>query len=152
MDRKKRLTLLTVLSGLAFSIQSPADDAADRAAKLQGKWKSVQIVRQGDHGSDPAVVMTIAGDQITVDDGKNPETSTLKLRPSKSPSQFEISGKDGVEVEGIYELKGDELKMAWLEKGNDAPASFDDKRPLNLVKLVRIPKAAATSQPAATQP
>jgi uncharacterized protein (TIGR03067 family) len=75
-------------------------------------------------------LFTVDGTNVTwtetVDQDGNPSTfkGELKLDPTKTPKQFEIKKFDG-NIRGIYELKGNTLKLCYVVGGESAiPKDF----------------------------
>lgn len=114
-----------------------AADARDEAIKkdlqqMAGKWKITELVINGETGPKDALgaAVTIHGKTMTVTlkgpGGKEESKSmTLSIDPTKSPRHIDMKlGKDAAAL-GIYELKGDTLRIC----GSDPPRSKD--RPTN---------------------
>ena len=115
-----------------------ADDAQNDLAKLQGTW----IVVTAEHGGkklraeqleEMSVVikentMIIHGDK---DSDRKRETATFKLNPATKPKSLDLrsSGKSGSKWGtkthlGIYELRGEILKLCWSNKEDERPSQF----------------------------
>jgi uncharacterized protein (TIGR03067 family) len=101
------------------------DAAAKDLAQLQGKWKFVAEDRDGTvrkFRDGEGHVITIRGEfQFWHDaDGKLATKESLKLDPSKSPKTIDMTivfnrlypNAKGLTARGIYQLEGDELKIA----------------------------------------
>jgi len=122
------------------------DAKSDKQAKsdkdlLQGKWKAVAAVRDGkarteEELKDKPMVLTFEGDKATLRDGDRDvgDPVTFKLDPSKKPKQIDVTppaSPDGTErhvMKGIYELKGDTLKLSFKrpeEPGQSAERPTD---------------------------
>ena len=91
--------------------------------------------------------MTFAGDKITVVMSKDrTKTGTFKLDAAKKPREITITPSDGDKpLQGIYELDGDNLKLALSEPGGDRPKEFASKegtRNAYFVLKRRSPEAA----------
>ena len=111
-----------------------ASEKGDKA-KLQGVWEVVSLEVGGQAvGEDQAKAMRIEfkDDELIV---QRPDGERLELPytidPSKNPKHItvEINGEKGL---GIYELKGDTLKLAHGEVGDPRPKNFDDPNIANL--------------------
>lgn len=74
-------------------------------------WDEAQLARRPE--ADRKVV--IAGNRMTTRDGKAEAVATLKLDPSKTPAQLDITttGPDGKPetLHGIYQVEGDVLTI-----------------------------------------
>jgi uncharacterized protein (TIGR03067 family) len=111
--------------------KEPEQARRDREA-MQGTWELVEAeAKNGKATADQikGFKVVIKGDRITFNpDGEN-RSSTFKLDPSKSPNAIDLAPADGPAqgqtVPGIYELKGDTLKLcADNEEGRDRPTEF----------------------------
>jgi uncharacterized protein (TIGR03067 family) len=76
--------------------------------------------------------ITFAGDKWTVRQGdKVIQAGTHKFDPAKKPPQVDAvvtEGEDkGSTMLGIYELKGDSLKVCFDPKGKERPTDFTSK-------------------------
>ncbi|HEX8916654.1 MAG TPA: TIGR03067 domain-containing protein [Humisphaera sp.] len=94
-------------------------DAKTDKEQIQGTWKVVGRAKQGERTPDAEVAehpvtLTFAGDAVReVRDGKPKDEGTFKLDPSAAPKRITLTGADGRAFEGIYELAGDTLKIAY---------------------------------------
>jgi len=115
-------------------VAAPAPDAKDDNKLIQGKWSVVSIEHGGE--KEPAddikkYKIVIDGNAFTANDGKKDEKATIKLDPDKKPKTIDITPeKDGgkEKIAGIYELKGDELKICFGKPGDGRPTEFASKR------------------------
>jgi len=94
-------------------------------------------------GADPVppaqlakMTITFTGDKWSVtEDGKVVQTGTQKLDPTKKPSHVDAvvidGGVKGVTMLGIYEIKGDTLKVCFDPEGKERPTSFTAKAGLS---------------------
>jgi uncharacterized protein (TIGR03067 family) len=103
--------------------------------KIQGTWRF--IAQDIDGKPRPAeqltnLIIQFAGETWTIrDNNKIIQGGVHKLDPTKNPNQVDAKvtvGEDkGSAMLGIYELKGDTLKVCFDPKGNARPASFKSK-------------------------
>lgn len=130
--------LMTLVVLVACVITLRADDAKDAVkkelAKLEGKWKATSLTYNGNDSLDKyPVQFTIKGDEIAVEGGdevkKEYAKLKMKLDPTTNPKilDFTVSLGDqkGVDILGIYEVKGDELKICVKVPGNERPDKFE---------------------------
>jgi uncharacterized protein (TIGR03067 family) len=103
--------------------------------QLQGTWRYVSFEANGEKmPADQLKRMTVTyeGDKWTVKDGDTVVVSgTQILDPSKNPAQMdsviaEGEGK-GTTMLGIYELKGDTMKVCFDPSGKERPNDFKPK-------------------------
>jgi uncharacterized protein (TIGR03067 family) len=96
------------------------------ADAIQGTW----IVVAGEVLGKPLPAKThpisyvFAGDKYTYREGTSSTEASFTLNPAKNPKQIDVKSKDGFTQLGIYELKGDELKLCINDGGKRRPDSF----------------------------
>jgi uncharacterized protein (TIGR03067 family) len=147
----RTLTLLAVALSLclAGALHSAEKETNADADKLQGTWQAVKVEIGGVPLPDEIVnnlkyeikgnnMVTMGVPEIIKQYG----AATFKLKSSTTPKSidFTISAGDnkGNELEGIYELKGDELRICVQITGKERPGEFvtkeGDSRGLLLLK------------------
>ncbi len=128
------------------------DDA--ELKKLQGVWQVTKIENNlGVTTGKQTETMRweIVGSTITAIDGpgeKQRSKSRIALDGTKSPkriAQTALTGpKDepGRKIEGIYEVKGDKLRICFGEEGKEFPTEFKVEKgaDMGLIELERVPK------------
>jgi uncharacterized protein (TIGR03067 family) len=139
------ITVLTlaVLAAPAFS----ADDAEKKELKaMEGKWTIETLEFNGENLKDKVKIkftikdgaMTLEGDEETV---KEYPKIALKLDPAAMPKLLDLKVTGGnqndAKMEGIYELKADELKMCINVLGAGRPAEFKSAESTALLVLKR---------------
>ncbi len=113
-----------------------ADEQADQQ-KLQGKW----IVDSFEFDGMPVDQMTGAtrefvGDKYTlVPKSGESYSGTFKLAPGESPKQIDLIMPDRT-LQGIYELDGQILKMAYTLDGDARPTELASKPGTGVVLVV----------------
>jgi len=123
---------LEVILLSCFLVGCGASRAADKAvdtSKLQGTWKMVSCVWNGE-SQNGDVAWVIEGDHYTVRlNGKAAESSTITLDGSKRHIDIfhhdTPEGTYGGKLKGIYEIKGDSLKVCYDLKGEHYPKTFE---------------------------
>ena len=120
------------------------------AEAIQGTWTvaSVDIggVQRAEDSSEKQV-WTIAADAITIKFPSLVEEMKYHLDETTNPKAIDLQGgiTFGVGM-GIYELKGDELKICWDRVGGERPTSYErvfgrgDGRTFFILKRAPIPK------------
>lgn len=111
------------------------DLGAAELKKVQGTWKFTAHAH-GDKVASPEQLakmkITFAGAKFSVTiDGKVVQAGTQKLDPTKKPAQLdskvtEGEGKGGTML-GIYEMKGNTIKVCFDPSGKERPTSFTAK-------------------------
>ena len=88
--------------------------------------------------------MVFKGDEATVEGNDRVKIQyarlTLKFDPSTTPKMLDLTVTDGSQqgavVEGIYELKGNELRICAKVIGKERPTEFQSPAGSNVVLLV----------------
>jgi uncharacterized protein (TIGR03067 family) len=117
--------------GLALAIGAPAPKKSDEPApgKLEGEWVVETI--EGPKADTPPGSITIrfAGGTISIKEAKRnrPEDAAYTADATKKPAAIDIRPDRGPKAEviqGIYEVKGDTLKLCFGRDGVDRPTEF----------------------------
>jgi uncharacterized protein (TIGR03067 family) len=123
--------LLTVV--LVVAAPAPPEKEKKDEEKMQGTWLVVSMVREGTSAADAEfknVKVTIKDDVLAVKDGDKDEQVTIKLDPTKTPKTIDMATKNkpmAEQISGIYELKGDDLKICFAKGGGARPTEFASK-------------------------
>ena len=150
----KNMCIVVALLGVLV-LRADAGDVADDQKAIEGTWSVVYAVIDGNQAPAEGlkgVEAVVLGEKLTLGkDGKTGNAWQYRLDSSKMPKTINIVietlklSKEGDAVingrekmAGIYELKGDELKIAW-SKGT--PLAEDAKDPLEADKLALRPSS-----------
>jgi uncharacterized protein (TIGR03067 family) len=134
-----RIALVTLLCILVLTASggsgARADDKGDiekEFKKFQGTWTFASVEAGGKE--QPAaefktMTVTFEGDKFTVKKGdKAIQVGTQKLDPSRSPKTIDVKVTEGLSkgahMLGIYEIKGDTLKVCFDPEGKKRPTEF----------------------------
>jgi len=137
----RRWLCMSVLLGLTTASMAVADDVEDEANRLKGTWAAVEGVRNGKAlskeelarvkisftGPENKPLLCFRVDLSSVLPSETPNANCVSyvLRPDKSPREIDMTRQHGTRPSnypGIYELKGDTLKVcANLEPSPDGP-------------------------------
>jgi uncharacterized protein (TIGR03067 family) len=141
--RAKTLAMAAVVFLVAAAT---ADDAAKKDLdKLQGFWESVEAHHDGrDIGADIKLKLKFKGDEVSIDGTeeiiKDYSRFKIKLDPSTMPKSVDLKVTAGDQkdtaLEGIYELKGDELKICVKIGAKERPAKFESPDGSSIAYLV----------------
>src|SRR4051794_33163016 len=112
----KRLSIpLALALTLAAGAAARQGEGKTDQDKIQGEWELVSQVLNGeaDRLPDGGLVLTFRGDKVTTTLGGDPgEAEPYKLIETTDPRGIDVvKGKQT--VRGLYELKGDTLRMAF---------------------------------------
>jgi uncharacterized protein (TIGR03067 family) len=134
--RGKCLCVVAVAFFVASSTLLGGEETGkDVLKKIQGTWKFVSKEMDGKKAPADEVAklkITFVDDKWAVrHDDKVVQAGTHKFDPSKKPGQVDAmvtegEGK-GSKMLGIYELKGDTMKVCFDPKGKDRPTTFTAK-------------------------
>jgi uncharacterized protein (TIGR03067 family) len=124
----------------------PDPNVALELGKLKGNWRVVGISENGQPGKPPEVrfrfndnVLSLtnqAGTPIKRQDGK-PEERSFVLDLSATPRVIDFMISEKFKSLGIYELRGDDLKLCTAEPGSPRPSDFQPRPGVVLVALKR---------------
>src|SRR5262245_42804488 len=109
-----------------------ARDAKKELAKFDGTWNVVEVTYNGKDHSKLKFNFAFKGDEVVVegDDKVKLEYARLKIRvnPTTTPKVLDLTVGAGVQkgadMEGIYEFKGDELRICVKVFGQGRPSEF----------------------------
>ena len=122
--------------------------AEETKTVLDGEWTVVQFERAGKGPPKElldSLKVTIKDGVLEMRDPRGGEPATFTLNAKKSPAEIDLRFKEGPkndvirEAVGIYELKDDQLKLAWRKDGT-RPTEFksiDKNRNSELMVLKR---------------
>jgi uncharacterized protein (TIGR03067 family) len=120
-----RLILAATLVGLSLAADEPPKEDP-RKTELEGNWIIVSVQVAGQKVETPAGKVEIRGDSITfkVKGQQEDVKATFKLDPLAKPRTIDtVSPKNQIE-RGIYELKGNVLRLCVSPPGLDRPLDF----------------------------
>jgi uncharacterized protein (TIGR03067 family) len=97
---------------------------------FQGEWMLGELVANGESVDADVlknVRVKIDGNKYKVDDGGDGDEGTLKLNPLTTPKSLDGVDKNGKEVQAIYEVSEDMIRVCYATEGKDRPAEFSSK-------------------------
>jgi uncharacterized protein (TIGR03067 family) len=120
----KRLILVALVVGLLVGADDPQKDSRKKGATaLEGTWVVVSITY---NGAEKAV-----NEKFIFFQGKN---LIVKTKEGDREATFKIDAKGTIDItssddcrntrKGIYQLKGDDLKLCYSLPGKDRPKDF----------------------------
>ena len=122
-----------------------ANSAEEVVKKLQGDWKGEKGVSRGE--AIPAefvakILFTFKGNEIIPADMPK-DIATFKLDPAQRPATIDLTDRSKETLLGIYELKGNVLKLCIAENPKDPrPKDFTSTKEnkLTVLELKRVNK------------
>jgi uncharacterized protein (TIGR03067 family) len=133
--RWQAVLVVAAAVGAAVGAEAGEKAAATDKAKLQGSWALLAAEAMGKPAPkefiEQGLTLVFSGDKAEMTGGKKQEEVTFKLDETKKPRQIDFIPKDKnmPTAVGIYELKGDTLKLCFGMAGPKAGADAQPKRP-----------------------
>jgi uncharacterized protein (TIGR03067 family) len=133
--------------GLSLVLAAPAPKKTDEPApgKLEGEWVVESIEGPKDDTPPGTITVRFADGKISIQEPKRqrPEEAGYTADPTKRPATIDIRPDRGAKeqvVQGIYEVKGDTLKLCFGRDGVDRPTEFkgDVEKGIMFLTLKRI--------------
>ena len=139
----RQLPLLIVIAVMMLaSMSTQAGDAKKDQEKIEGTWEATEVVVNGMPAPEDlrkGITFAFAGDKMTLvgPDGIGKREHKFKLDPTKKPKAIDTMPQDGPfkgkSGPGIYELKGDTLKLCIPNTAtNERPKQFESAKGSNL--------------------
>lgn len=110
--------------------KAEAEQSAKDLEKLQGTWEVVSIEAEEKNLPKEDVkgsTFVFAKDKLTMGKGDKTESATITLDASRKPKWINTKSKEGDDLQGIYHLDGDDLKICLSKKIRDRPKGFATK-------------------------
>src|SRR5919201_5906858 len=122
---------LSCQAGAALRAQGDADKGRK---ELQGEWRAVELQTSGNPAPKEVVEkarLEVKGDEMTWNSGgASVRKSRIRLDPSKTPKEIDITALDGPDrgttYLGIYSLEKGQLRLCYSAKGR--PKEFKTER------------------------
>jgi uncharacterized protein (TIGR03067 family) len=141
-----RAHILAMMVTVFLSAVATAEDAAKKDLdKLQGFWESTSAQNNGEDISGTIKLkLKIKGNEVSID-GTEEVTKDygrvkLKLDPSTTPKSVDLTvtagGQKDIVLEGIYEIKDDELKICVKIGAKERPTKFDSPAGSSIAYMV----------------
>jgi uncharacterized protein (TIGR03067 family) len=124
----KKFILVALAAGLLVGADDPKKGDGKKGAKgLEGTWTIVSFTQNGkdnDELKDTQVVFK--GKNVTVKTKDGDQKGTFQIDPKKKTIDLTPTegGQKGKTMKGIYQLKGDDLKVCHSRVGKDRPKDF----------------------------
>jgi uncharacterized protein (TIGR03067 family) len=130
-----RYVVLALAVGLLVGADDRKDNKKDVVKKEMKKLEGTWTVTSGEQGGKPETASkggtaTITKSKIVFRYGKMEKEGNFKIDPTKSPKEINVladtpMGK--ITLKGIYQLKGDSLKMCFGGPGEKRPTKLTTK-------------------------
>jgi len=137
-------SVVCVTGALGQDTKDAAEELKKVLMQLEGAWTSVSVERDGQALGEDFVKdfkLVFKDDKVTA---RHP--AKFKLDLSKTPKRIDVTPEEGPDkdrtIEGIYELKGEDLKVCIALPGKERPKEFVSKPDSGTVLFV-LKKAKA---------
>jgi uncharacterized protein (TIGR03067 family) len=103
--------------------------------KQDGKWRNIEEL-----GGRWQLRIEISGRKLAYSIEPGTVHGTIELDATKKPPTIDVTFEEGTVMYGVYEVKGDTLKLCWTDKkGQERPKECDAKKgsPFRLEVLKR---------------
>jgi uncharacterized protein (TIGR03067 family) len=136
---------LCILFASSLAVQALQDSANEKDKKaLQGKWDVISVVIEGKkEKGDKKVTATFEGGTLKFDPkSRDFSEFSFTLDATKTPKALDLKSKGDSNV-GIYELKGDDLKICLTQLepvDKNRPKEFAGSKDTILFVLKRVKK------------
>jgi uncharacterized protein (TIGR03067 family) len=110
------------------AVNKPVSEVDDRSA-IRGKWQVTNAVDSGrviPKEQLSKIQFVFTDKTLSTEINGRKSESTWTLRPARNPKEMELT-ENGVVTHGIYDLKGDVLRLCLRQGGGQRPASFDSR-------------------------
>jgi uncharacterized protein (TIGR03067 family) len=148
-----KLPLAAATAAALFVVTAPGvgQDAAGKKG-IEGTWELVAVARDGQEKELPPgadkTTLTFAGGVMTAkgktkEGGDKQKTAKYTVDTTKTPHWIEMKAENNGQTDtslGLYEVKGDTLRIAFGRPGGDRPASLESKEgdKLNVPRFKRV--------------
>jgi len=141
----------TLILGLTFvvAVDKPAQDVKEVTDALAGYWDVTAAERDGVRSREglPYTQLVFTGDRLTVTrverpgEAKSPkEQNDARYKIDPKSKGIEVTFLNGLDQEktfyGVYELKGDDLKVCWGESKDKRPTALSTKKGSGTLLLI----------------
>jgi uncharacterized protein (TIGR03067 family) len=135
-----RICLATVVLVFNATVILATDDTK-KEGDLTGTWVVTSAERDGQAADQmKGDKATFEGANMTIQ-GTNEQKGTFKADSKKKPMTIDITHEGRPTVEGIYEIKGDELKFCFAMPGSgERPKDFASKQGTMVINLKKEKK------------
>jgi RNA polymerase sigma factor (sigma-70 family) len=141
IDAERGKGLVEIADYAAHASRPPAAATQDDLKRLQGKWEGIPVIQGGKAVNGHLTSFTIQGEKISYDATR---VERFKIDSTKKPKHFDLTvlanEKEEKTVQGIFEIKGDELRICLEVGGKGRPTAFErtEGSPNRLIVLKRL--------------
>ncbi len=129
----------TIVVFCLFLLSAPARPGSETPSEVQdkqleGRWDAVSFIRDGkDERQTPGkILLTIRGNVMTLKVGEETWKATIKADTGRKPHTLDISYESGPDkgktIRGVYEVRGDELRICHGDATRERPDEIASKK------------------------
>jgi uncharacterized protein (TIGR03067 family) len=144
----RRYGTLALVACILISAEGKKAKPTKDAEKMTGSWTVVEAVNNGEAAGEDDVKklgVTFKDSTLTFMTGDDTYEVPFKLDPAKKPKTIDATPGGGqfkdMKMLGIYEIKGDTLKMCYGLPGKERPKEFKSEGDSGTILLVLKRKA-----------
>jgi uncharacterized protein (TIGR03067 family) len=139
------LTILILLLGGSLDAEQPKDIAVQDRNRLAGHWKIADDTKRTEKTATKDgqyIGLVFTDNRLTLKTARGESfEATYTLKPDEKPKQITIRPRMGPDeaktLYGIYELKGDRLRICWSENKEQRPRELKAQGGRTLLVLKR---------------
>lgn len=130
MSRRTPAAALCAVLLLPLSFSRAGDRPATADRELEGTWEAVSFVRDGkeEPQAPGKVLLTFRGNAMTLGAGGAALKATARADATKTPRWIDLAYENGPErgktVRGVYEVRGDTLRICHGDADKARPAAI----------------------------
>lgn len=127
---RMRLLFVVLTASLMAADRAPGQQAQTKRG-LTGAWTIVTFERGGQKNDGASGEVTFSHDKVVVKGMNGEHEGTYQLHADKSPMQIDFTPSNGDNAgkvhKGIYQLKGNRLKILLAPPNEERPKDFKGK-------------------------
>jgi uncharacterized protein (TIGR03067 family) len=139
----RRFILVALVVGLVVGADKPKKDGKNGATPLEGTWTVVSATEDGREREEAKGTQIIfKGKTVTSKSMGKEHKGTIKVDPKNKTIDITPNEENTKTAKGIYQLKGDKLKLCLARSGKDRPKDFTaDKRSGQGIMVLKLAKS-----------
>jgi len=139
----KRYAVLILVAGALIAAEKKKEALPKDVEKMQGDWTIVQALHNGESADEDKIkeaALVFKGSKFTLTMNGETHEVPFTVDPKKKPKTIDAKPTNGMFKDktllGIYEIKGDDLKMCFSEPGSDRPTEIKSEGGSNTFMMV----------------
>ena len=131
----KDLIALSMLLCVTFPLTVKANGETPEQTELQGSWRQVSRVSDGERKVDKSTILTFDRKRFHIlEEGKSVESGTIAVDVTRKPKGYSVTildktGNKSETYNGIYQIEGNTLRTCVnTNAGQSAPTGFEAEK------------------------